>query len=254
MSFLIDLINGINKFLGYLDISPKYLNRAYTILSIFPTLYILRIVYGMYSNGNYIQGTIYLVGFVVLVYFFVLNVFYYFMDKNSHLDITQLFVKYLPDDAFNIQQEKKQERQMQAVDTEEVIIDFYEDYQLHLATYMQELIGKQVIKTNSLTNKDGYLVDWNTLYPYYFLKEKMDGHYEVQIGPNYRELTPVGMVQLTPQQQPLKPVGLYIIGGDFVKDGFRYHEPYRLKLLAKKAETATIRPAGQSRSQRRRQK
>ena len=34
MTLILDLINGIHKFLGYLDISPKYLNRAYTILSI----------------------------------------------------------------------------------------------------------------------------------------------------------------------------------------------------------------------------
>ena len=41
------MINGIHKFLGYLDISPKYLNRAYTLLSLIPTAYILRIVYGL---------------------------------------------------------------------------------------------------------------------------------------------------------------------------------------------------------------
>jgi len=41
MTLILDLINGIHKFLGYLDISPKYLNRAYTILSIIPTAYIL---------------------------------------------------------------------------------------------------------------------------------------------------------------------------------------------------------------------
>ena len=131
MSVILDIINGINTCLGYLDISPKYLNRGYTILSLFPTLYILRIVYGMYQNGNYVQGIIYALIFAVLMYFIVLNVFYYFLDKNTKLDVTQLFVKYLPDDAFNIQQEKKQERAMKAIDTEEVMIDFYEDYQLH---------------------------------------------------------------------------------------------------------------------------
>jgi hypothetical protein len=46
MTILLDIINGLNKFLGFLDISPKYSNRAYTLLSIIPTVYILRIVYG----------------------------------------------------------------------------------------------------------------------------------------------------------------------------------------------------------------
>lgn len=27
---------------------------------------------------------------------------------------------------------------------------------------------------------------------------------------------------------------MFIVGGDFVKDGLRYHEPYRLKLIAKR--------------------
>ena len=59
MTFLLDMINGIHKFLGYLDISPKYLNRAYTLLSLIPTAYILRIVYGLYLNQNYLQMALY---------------------------------------------------------------------------------------------------------------------------------------------------------------------------------------------------
>ena len=55
MTFLLDLINGVHKFLGYLDISPKYLNRGYTILSVIPTLYLLRIFYGLWQNQNYLQ-------------------------------------------------------------------------------------------------------------------------------------------------------------------------------------------------------
>lgn len=248
MSVILDIINGINKFLGYLDISPKYLNRGYTILSLFPTLYILRIVYGMYQNGNYVQGIIYALIFAVLMYFIVLNVFYYFLDKNTRLDITQLFVKYLPDDAFNIQQEKKQERAMKAIDTEEVMIDFYEDYQLHLASYMQELIQQNVIPTNDLSKKEGYLVEWNTIYPYYFVKAYGQGEYELLIGKTYHDLTPIGKIHYTKEKQ-LQTVGLYIVGGDFVKDGFRYHEPYRLKLLAKQTKTEQI-----TRTQRRSQK
>ena len=110
MTILLDVINGLNKFLGFLDISPKYSNRAYTLLSIIPTVYILRIVYGLWLNQNYIQLVIYSLVFIGLVYFIVLNFFYYFLDKNLKGDITQLFVKYLPDDAFNIQNEESKKR------------------------------------------------------------------------------------------------------------------------------------------------
>lgn len=45
MTFLLDIINSVHKFLGYLDISPKYLNRGYTILSVIPTLYLLSLIH-----------------------------------------------------------------------------------------------------------------------------------------------------------------------------------------------------------------
>ena len=96
MTFLLDMINGIHKFLGYLDISPKYLNRAYTLLSLIPTAYILRIVYGLYLNQNYLQMALYGIGFCVLLYFWVLNIFYYFFDKiHCVLPVFVLFYKVI---------------------------------------------------------------------------------------------------------------------------------------------------------------
>lgn len=254
MSFLLDIINGINKFLGYLDISPKYLNRSYTILSIFPTLYILRIVYGLLQNENYLQFVLYSIVFVILIYFIILNIFYYFFDRNLKVDITQLFVKYLPDEVFNIQQEaKKQVRTMNAVDTIEVPVEFHDDVELILAMNMQELIEKDVIATNDLSQHEGYLIEWNTIYPYYFVKRIDDQHYELQVGTSYQNLTPIGRIQWQ-KEQKLEPVGLYVTGGDFVKDQFRYHEPYHLKLLAKKEVPLTSQTLTMSRAQRRSQK
>ena len=165
MTILLDVINGLNKFLGFLDISPKYSNRAYTLLSIIPTVYILRIVYGLWLNQNYIQLVIYSLVFIGLVYFIVLNFFYYFLDKNLKGDITQLFVKYLPDDAFNIQNEESKKKKKVFEQTEEVPVDFNEDYQLILVENIQALIEGQEITTRDLTKQEGFLIEENTLYP-----------------------------------------------------------------------------------------
>ncbi|EOT46603.1 MULTISPECIES: DUF6681 family protein [Enterococcus] len=251
MSFLLDIINGINKFLGYLDISPKYLNRSYTILSIFPTLYILRIVYGLLQNENYLQFVLYSIVFIVLIYFIVLNIFYYFFDKNLKADVTQLFVKYLPDEVFNIQQEAKSNtKTMKAVDTKEIEVDFYDDYELILAMNMQELIDKKVISVNDLNQTEGYLIEWNTIYPYYFVKRIHQNQYELQIGTSYQSLVPIGRIEHKSAEK-LEPVGLYVTGGDFVKDGFRYHEPYHLTLLAKSETPLESHTMTMSRTQRR---
>jgi len=237
MTILLDVINGLNKFLGFLDISPKYSNRAYTLLSIIPTIYILRIVYGLWLNQNYIQLVIYSLVFIGLVYFIVLNFFYYFLDKNLKGDITQLFVKYLPDDAFNIQNEESKKKKKVFEQAEEVPVDFNEDYQLILVENIQALIEGQEITTRDLTKQEGFLIEENTLYPYYYVKQIDAGTYQLQIGKNYRELETIGTIR---QTEPLRPIGLFIVGGDFVKEGVRYHEPYRLKFLAKKEEATAV--------------
>ncbi|MGO3603285.1 MAG: DUF6681 family protein [Enterococcus malodoratus] len=236
MTLLLDIINGINKFLGFLDISPKYSNRGYTLLSTIPTIYILRIIYGLWLNQNYLQLVLYSLVFIGLVYFFVLNFFYYFLDKNLKGDVTQLFVKYLPDDAFNIQNEKSIKAKKVFEQAKEVPVNFNEDYQLKLVENIQALIDGQEITTRDLTREEGFLIEENTLYPYYYVKETAPETYLLQIGRNYRDLETIGTIH---QVEPLRPVGLFIVGGDFVKDGVRYHEPYRLKFLAKTEEAAT---------------
>lgn len=237
MTILLDVINGLNKFLGFLDISPKYSNRAYTLLSIIPTVYILRIVYGLWLNQNYIQLVIYSLVFIGLVYFIVLNFFYYFLDKNLKGDITQLFVKYLPDDAFNIQNEESKKKKKVFEQAEEVPVDFNEDYQLILVENIQALIEGKEITTRDLTKQEGFLIEENTLYPYYYVKQIDAGTYQLQSGKNYRELETIGTIR---QTEPLRPIGLFIVGGDFVREGVRYHEPYRLKFLAKKEEATAV--------------
>lgn len=249
MTFLLGIIEGLHSFLNYLEISPKYLNRAYTLLGIIPTLYILRIVYGLAQNGNYLQFVLYLLAFVVLAYFIVLNAFYYFFDKNSKADVTQLFVKYLPDDAFNIQ-DKKQPTQavLDELNTEEISVEYFEDYQLRLADNMRELIAAGQIKTCDLTKTDGFLVAANTLYPYYFVKKLDETTYSLRIGRSYSALEEVGRIRLPRHSAALQPVGLFIVGGDFVRNGLRYHEPYRLKLMVKKAQPTTAQISRTSRA------
>ncbi|MDT2758269.1 DUF6681 family protein [Enterococcus xiangfangensis] len=236
MTLLLDIINGLNKFLGFLDISPKYSNRAYTLLSILPTIYILRIIYGLWLNQNYLQLVLYSLVLIGLVYFIILNFFYYFLDKNVKGDITQLFVKYLPDDAFNIQNEQPKSKKQGFKQAKEIDVDFNEDYQLKLVEDIQALIDEKEITTRDLTKEEGFLIEENTLYPYYYVKQVAAGTYQLQIGKNYRELETIGVIR---QTEPLRPIGLFIVGGDFVKEGVRYHEPYRLKFLTKTEEAAT---------------
>ena len=82
------------------------MNRAYTLLSLIPTAYILRIVYGLYLNQNYLQMAFIRDRILRVALFLGSKYFLLLFDKNLKVDITQLFVKYLPDEVFNIEGEK----------------------------------------------------------------------------------------------------------------------------------------------------
>ena len=170
-------------------------------------------------------------------------------------DVTQLFVKYLQDEVFNIQDEENtmaNNGTIDKVNTQEAVVSYDEDYQLKLAENMRYLIDNGEIKVNDLGRMDGFLVDRNTLYPYYYVKKVSDKEYILNIGRSYSEMEPVGRMTVASAEDTIEPVGLFIVGGDFVKDGLRYHEPYRLKLIVKKEQPEkTEEPMIYSRSQRR---
>ncbi|REB90722.1 hypothetical protein DV965_14235, partial [Staphylococcus pseudintermedius] len=63
------------------------------------------------------------------------------------------------------------------VNTQEVMVSYDEDYQLKLAENMRYLIGNGEIKTNELGRMDGFLVDRNTLNPYYYVNKTGEKEY-----------------------------------------------------------------------------
>lgn len=232
MTLLIDLISSFHKFLGYLEISPKYLNRAYTILSVFPTLYILRIIYGLWLNQHYGQLLLYSAVFLILVYFIVLNTLYYFFNRNSKFDITQLFAKYLPEDALNVQDtnEKKKKTKIQSdLAITEVAIDFRRDHHLLLEETIEQCLNAGILTKR--TTKEGYVLPKDTLFPFYDISKIGTQEYVIRIGTSYQRLFEIGRVRISSAEEALKPVGLFIRGGDFYMNDRLFHEPYTLKLL-----------------------
>lgn len=227
---ILEIISGIHKFLGYLDISQKYLNRAYTTISIIPTLYIIRFIIGFYTKENYIQFWIYLNLFLILSYFIVINILYYFFDKNVKWDITQLFAKHLPEDVFNVSEVNAVEF-AKSIDGELLIIDLVPDYNVKIIKNLNNLIDRKELVINDISNSDGYLIPKNTLYPYYsIVKDIEPNKYLVSIGNSYENLEHIGTITT---EKKFKSLGLYVLGGKFKKDGVDYREPYNLKLIVK---------------------
>lgn len=230
---MIEIINSIHRFLGYLDISPKYLNRAYTVVSIIPTGIILNIIFNFYEKGMWIKFTTYSLIFIVLAYFIVLNTLYYFFDKNVKWDITQLFTKYLPDEVFNIQEELLN---LDEITGDTLEITYVSNYNHLLSKHIEYLIESQAIETNDISNQDGYLIPKNMLYPYYTIEpDIIDSHkYIIKIGNSFETLEPIGYVV---SDYAFKSLGLFILGGNFKLDSIEYKENFKLELKINFEET-----------------
>lgn len=227
---ILEIISGIHRFLGYLDISQKYLNRSYTLISTIPTLYILRFIFGFYKSENYMQFWIYVALFFILSYFILLNILYYFFNKNVKWDITQLFAKHLPEDVFNIS-EVNAKKFADSIDGELLPIDLIPEYNVAIIINLNKLIEQGLLTVNDLTKSDDYLIPKNTLYPYYsIVKDVEPNKYIVSIGDSYENLNKIGTIY---SEKEFTSLGLYVLGGMFKKNGINYREPYNLKLIVK---------------------
>ena len=87
------LLDGLNRFLGYFNLKIKVKNRLYIVLGCITTGYIGYLTWNFFKYQAYARGITYLLIFFALLYFLILNIVYYFFDKNVKWDITPLFEK-----------------------------------------------------------------------------------------------------------------------------------------------------------------
>ncbi|MGO3732224.1 MAG: DUF6681 family protein [Vagococcus sp.] len=221
------LFTNITKFMNYLNINPRLQNKIFTVISIFPTLYILRIVKGYFQNQNYVRGCLYLIIFIVLAYFIVVNFVYYFKNKKVKWDVTNLIEGIVPEDATFEGDPLLTQSTKAEINGYNLPLDFFEDSDIIIEEIIQQLIDKGVINTNDLSTFD-YLVDKYTLIPFYKIRQDT-----LWIGSSYSDMREVAHIQLDEDQENLIPLGVFILGGTYQQDGIVYKEPYRIQLRVK---------------------
>ena len=152
MEALIALIIGnISKFLNYLNINVRLQNKIITVISVFPTLYILRIIWGYFSNGFYLKGTLFLIIFLVLAYFIVLNFIYYFKDRKVKWDVTNFIEDIVPEDVtFTGDGLTTTGTNSGSIQGKSVKLDFVEDSPIIIETIIRELIEKDILTPQDL--------------------------------------------------------------------------------------------------------
>lgn len=214
---IIEIINGIHKFLGYLNINVKYLNRGYTLLSAIPILYILKLIHLFYSVGSYPKMTLYIFIFIVAVYFWFLNFMYYFFDKNTKYDITQLLSSKLPKDMF-VESSSVFHEDLKYLS---VIITNYD--------YLNKFVSNSSFTNNLLLNQEqekGPVIR-KTSVPCYQLRKKDSNLFSIFIGEDMNNLTEVGNIVLDNDDNV---IGLFLEGkGSYYNNQF-IDGPILLKL------------------------
>lgn len=78
MFLLLDMINGL---LGYFNFSVKIKNWIYVGLVFFGDLYLIYVIFMFLKNQFWLWGFLYFLVVVGVIYYFYLNVVYYFLGK-----------------------------------------------------------------------------------------------------------------------------------------------------------------------------
>lgn len=212
---IIELIDTIHRFLGYLNISLNYLNKLYTAVATLPMLYLIKLLVTFWEDGSYTQFILFTILLVIFLYFWLLNVLYYFFNKNSRLDITQLIATVVPDEVFD----EKIEGEI-TEDKKYVTINNYTELEL----FANRLIDEKLIPIREDIT-DGYIIEKNTMIPaYILLQDKSD--VIVKVGVDYDNLIDIGLIK---DEVDSDVIGLYLVGGYFYDRGNKFKDKYRIE-------------------------
>lgn len=223
------LLTNIGKFLNYLNINPRLQNKIMTVVSVFPTLYILRIVRGYFSNKNYFKGSIYLIIFIVLTYFIILNFVYYFKNKKVKWDVTNMIEDIVPEDVtFDVDHTVEiKGTAAHGIQGKKLPLIFNENSHIIIEQVVDELIDQKVITVQDLSKND-YLIDKYELIPFYKIRKQ-----SLFIGSSYNDMKEVAKIELLDDADSLIPLGVFVLGGTYQVDGITYKEPYTIQLRIK---------------------
>ncbi|WP_462259427.1 DUF6681 family protein [Vagococcus teuberi] len=225
------ILSNITKFLNYLNINPRLQNKILTVVSVFPTLYILRIVKGYFQNGNYLRMILYLLIFIVLAYFIVLNFIYYFKNQKVKWDVTNLIENIVPEDA-TFDETVQTNSTTPKIQGKLLTLTLNNDSDQVIDTVVHELLEKNYITAKKL-NDYAYELNSYTLIPFYKISKG-----KLLIGSSYKDLNEVASIKINDDADSLVPLGVFVNGGSYEKDGIIYKEPYTLELRVKDTDEA----------------
>ncbi|MFC6181151.1 DUF6681 family protein [Lactiplantibacillus daowaiensis] len=92
---MFSILDMINHALGYVNVNVKIKNQIYTLLGAAGNCYLGYVAVRLMQNGSWLRGIIYMLVFLVVIYFLMLNIFYYFTEKKPPFDLSPKIEKLL---------------------------------------------------------------------------------------------------------------------------------------------------------------
>lgn len=248
ISTVLGFIKDFQSALGYFNINQKILNRIYLAITAIPLGYLIYIISGLFINKHAASAVLWLIIWVVLMYFWTINFIYYVFDKNTLADLTQWLPEKLLDQvALKNQADAHKSNQVAASQVESddpydlsaigipVLIPLSNENRLKLIERMSAMINRGLIETQS----SGYVIPRNTLYPDYYTDYQGNNQYTIYLGSGDRRdgYLNVGTINVPASHNGSRRgeiIGVYINGGDEIKNGVRLRHRYTLTALVQK--------------------
>ncbi|ETO40800.1 hypothetical protein B808_258 [Fructilactobacillus florum 8D] len=241
---MFSFLDGINSWLSYINIEPKTKSRLYVILGFLGELYLIYISYRFLTNGVIVRGSLFLLVTIVLAYFLYLNAIYYFLNRNSKIDLTPKLYQLLhinpksatdtpPTQYRNIpanglfDDRETMPATLVSNPAQQAFIN-----QLAIALENEQLLQKNYGGTTDReltrqlkhgTTKTVSAIGKGVLIPYFSLENQPDG-YQVRAGINAAQADVIGKIetvglqsvtQLDRQRGKLYLAGAYLTGGKY---------------------------------------
>ncbi|MCH4169826.1 MAG: hypothetical protein LKF36_01250 [Lactobacillus sp.] len=108
---MLTILDTLNHFLGYFNINNKPRNQIYTVIASIGNFYLLYLALHAFRYQYYPRAILYLLVFLILLYFCILNIVFYFTQKTMKFDISPKIEKLLggpPKDALAAQKAQAQ--------------------------------------------------------------------------------------------------------------------------------------------------
>jgi hypothetical protein len=202
----IGIITIINQILGWMTVRSKARGKLYAILGLVADFYLLYLSYEFFKNSAITRSLLIFLAFIILLYFSVLNIFYYFTNKKISWDISPILERILGTNESDI--DLKIVPANGLYDSDNVLpttIVYSSDQQKNLINLLEEMKNNKLIsegfgnlsfkKQKQIILRDGFISSNypGNLIPFFDLKYAPQGII-VYGGMNQLSAQPIGLI------------------------------------------------------------